>query len=121
MARMLIIEDDVAAAELTLRRLEAVGLRFAAERVQTEAEFREALGRAPDVILSDSNVAGFSGLSALAIARRERPQTPFIFVSGNAEDQGVRRALNEGAAGFVSKADAAALTTAVRTALRRTH
>lgn len=119
MTRMLIIEDDIPAAELTRRRLESVGLTFAWERVQSEAEFREALIRAPDIILSDSQVNGFSGMAALAIARRERPQTPFVFVSASAEKQAVSRALSAGASGFVSKADASSLAATVRKALRR--
>jgi two-component system cell cycle response regulator len=118
---MLIIEDDVPAAELTRRRLESAGLTFAWERVQSEADFRDALTRDPDIILSDSQVEGFSGMEALAIIRRERPETPFIFVSGDAAEQSVNEALGAGATGYVSKADGTGLASTVRTALRRTH
>jgi two-component system, cell cycle response regulator len=119
MTRLLIVEDDVPAAELTRRRLESAGLAFSWERVQSEAEFREALSRGPDLILSDSQVDGFSGMAALEITRHERPGTPFIFVSGNAEERGVSEALSSGATGYVSKSDAAALASTVRSALRR--
>jgi DNA-binding response OmpR family regulator len=81
MLRFVIIEDDESAAELTLRSLSAAGLACAMERVGTEVEFRSALARTPDVILSDSNVPGFDGMAALTIAKAERPAVPFIFLS----------------------------------------
>jgi two-component system cell cycle response regulator len=119
MTRMLIIEDDVPAADLTRRRLESAGFTFAWERVQSEADFRDALTREPDIILSDSQVDGFSGMAALEIAQRERPETPFIFVSGDAEERSVSHALDAGASGFVSKADVTGLASTVRIALQR--
>ena len=54
MLRLLIIEDDDSAAELTLRSLSAAGLSCDVERVGSEVEFRSALTRTPDLILSDS-------------------------------------------------------------------
>jgi diguanylate cyclase (GGDEF)-like protein len=116
---MLIIEDDVPAAELTVHRLKSAGLSFAWERVENEAAFRAALTRTPDLILSDSQVGGFSGLSALSIAKQECPGTPFVFVSGNVDGSVVKRALGEGASGYVTKSDVAGLAETVRTALRR--
>lgn len=117
MTRMLIIEDDVPAAELTVHRLESAGLAFSWERVETEAEFRAALVRTPDIILSDSQVAGFAGIDALGIAKRACPATPFVFVSGNLDEAAVKRALSEGASAYVAKSDAAGLAATVRTAL----
>jgi CheY-like chemotaxis protein len=35
----------------------------------------------PDIILSDYSLPGFNGTTALALAVREAPDTPFIFVS----------------------------------------
>src|SRR5437867_11353882 len=119
MTRMLIIEDDVPAAELTVHRLQSAGLAFDWERVESEAAFRMALARTPDIILSASQVAGFAGMAALSIAKEECPGTPFIFVSGNVDDSIVKRALNEGASAYVAKTDAAGLAATVRMALRR--
>ncbi len=119
MTRMLIVEDDVPAAELTMRRLKSAGLEFSWERVESEAAFRDALARVPDIILSDSQVSGFSGMAALSIASRENPGTPFIFVSGRRDEVAARQALEHGAAGYVSKADVDGLATTVRTALER--
>jgi len=105
MLRLLIIEDDESAAELTLRSLTAAGLSCAFERVGTEVEFRSALARTPDLILSDSNVPGFEGMTALGIAKTEQPAIPFIFVSGHMSDSAMRRARANGATDCISKSE----------------
>jgi two-component system cell cycle response regulator len=120
MIRVLIVEDDEPAAELTVRLLKSAGLECAAERVASEPEFRDALARAPDVILSDSNVSGFDGMTALSLARAECPETPFIFVSGHLGDAAARGALQAGASGYVRKSDLTGLAATVRSALERT-
>src|SRR5215469_1040787 len=103
MIRVLVLEDDAAAAESSCRMLKQGGLACSFERVESEADFREALRRVPDVILSDSNVPGFEGLSALAIAQAERPAVPFIFVTGNPDPAAALVARERGAAGVVPK------------------
>ncbi len=120
MLRLLMVEDDQAAAELTLRVLRSGGLNFECERVANEVDFRDALRRGPDLILSDSNVAGFDGFTALGIASGDRPKTPFIFVSGHLDEAAVERALNGGARGFVAKSALDGLASAVRSALQPT-
>ncbi|MGA9367210.1 MAG: response regulator, partial [Steroidobacteraceae bacterium] len=105
MIRMLVLEDDAAAAESSYRILKHAGIDCSFERVESEVEFRQALGRAPDVILSDSNVPGFDGLSALAIAQAQSPGTPFIFVTGSPDAPAAQEARERGAAGLVAKQD----------------
>jgi len=105
MVRVLVLEDDAAAAEASWRRLQQAGLACAFERVESETEFRRALERSPDLILSDSSIPGFDGLSALAIAQAQAPGTPFIFVTGSADPAAARMAGERGASGFVPKAD----------------
>jgi two-component system, cell cycle response regulator len=117
MLRLLMVEDDPLAAELTLRALRSSGLNFECERVADEAEFRAALGRDPDLILSDSNVPGFDGFAALGIATGDRPATPFIFVSGSLDEATAQRALDSGARGFVPKTALDRLAYTVRSAL----
>ncbi len=103
MIRMLVLEDDAAAAESSCRILKHAGIDCSFERVGSEVEFRDALGRSPDVILSDSNVPGFDGLSALAIVQAESPGTPFIFVTGNPDDSAAGTARERGAAAIRSQ------------------
>jgi len=117
MIRLLMLEDDDAAAELTLRALSSSGLPCACDRVVTEVEFRKALDCGPDLILSDSNVPGFDGFAALSIAKGERPATPFIFVSGLLDEAVAQRARKGGAADYVAKSQLDRLAPAVRSAL----
>src|SRR3954465_9256617 len=117
MLRLLIIEDDESAAELTLRSLTADGLSCSLERVGTEVEFRSALTKTPDLILSDSNVPGFDGMAALTIAKAEQPAVPFIFVSGYMSDSAIRRARAGGANECVSKSELQRLPRIVRSLL----
>ena len=117
MIRVLIV-DGAAAAELTLRALESAGLACAGERVTTEREFREALARAPDLILSDPGFPGLAGIAALSITKSERPETPFIFISDQVRGASAADALAHGATGYIAKSDPTALAHAVRSALQ---
>jgi diguanylate cyclase (GGDEF)-like protein len=117
MIRLLMVEDDDAAAELTLGVLSSSGLHCACERVVNEVEFRKALDCGPDLILSDSNVPGFDGLAALSIAKGQQPTIPFIFVSGHLDEAVAQQALKGGAADFVAKSQLDRLPPAVRSAL----
>jgi two-component system cell cycle response regulator len=119
MVRLLIVEDDSASAELTVRTLERAGFDCRCEQVSREADFREALTRGPDLILSDSNVPGFSGWSAMALARSARPETPFILVSGHLDEATRRRAIDAGAAGCCSKSDLEQLPSLIRPLIQR--
>jgi len=117
MLRLVIIEDEVQAAELAVHKLKQAGLACTSERVASESDFRAALARSPDLILSDSNVPGFDGWVALSIAKSAVPNTPFIFVSGHLEEAAARRALANGAAGYVPKTELERLPAVVRSAL----
>lgn len=118
MLRLLIIEDDERAAELTLRSLSAAGLSCSVERVGTEGAFRSALlAKTPDLIVSDSNVPGFDGMAALTIAKSEKPAVPFIFVSGHMSDSAMRRARAGGAIECLSKSELQRLPRIVRSVL----
>jgi CheY-like chemotaxis protein len=121
MLHLLIVEDQEADAELTIRSLRGAGLQFRWERVDTPEGFREALTRAPDVVISDGQVPGFGGMAALAIVKAETPDTPFILLSGAPWDHGAQEALQAGVAEYVCKADLRALAPAVRRAIAGLH
>src|SRR5262249_55631589 len=117
MLRLLMLEGDGVAAELTLRALQSAGLPCAAERATSEVEFRAALGLSPDLVLSDSHVAGFDGMAALAIVRSLQPTTPFIFLCSHMDERAIRRALESGASACVPRADLSRLAEVVRALL----
>jgi diguanylate cyclase (GGDEF)-like protein len=122
LVRVLFVEDVETDAELAVRRLRQDGVHCNYERVETEAAFVEALReRGCDLILSDFSLPQFDGMSALALAREEVPDTPFIFVSGTIGEERAIEALRCGAMDYVLKSNLKRLAPAVTRALRETE
>jgi diguanylate cyclase (GGDEF)-like protein len=116
--RVLLTEDVVSDAELEVRELKRAGLRVTHRITDDERSFTEALlDFAPDIILSDFSMPTFDGMSALALARELRPETPFIFVSGTIGEEYAIRALKNGATDYVLKTNLVRLPAAVERAL----
>jgi diguanylate cyclase (GGDEF)-like protein/PAS domain S-box-containing protein len=115
---LLLVEDSPIDAELLIHRLRADEFKFVSELVSSEHEFRGAIKSfAPQAILSDFNLPGFDGLSALSIAGELAPSTPFIFVSGTIGEERAIDALKRGACDYVLKDNLARLGSAIRSAL----
>lgn len=73
-------------------------------RVETEDELRTALkNRSVDLILSGYSVPTLEGLSALQLVKEQRPEVPFIFVSGTIGEEGVAEGLKMGATDYILK------------------
>jgi PAS domain S-box-containing protein len=116
---ILILEDQPADAELVTSELRKAGLEFVAKTVATEKEFLAELRNfAPQLILADYSLPGYDGLSALAAAQKECPETPFIFVSGSMGEERAIETLHLGATDYVLKQRPARLGPAVRRTLR---
>ncbi|ATB27168.1 sensor histidine kinase [Melittangium boletus] len=116
---LLLLEDNALDAELILARFEEEGLSLKVERVDGEAGFTRALERSCfDIILSDYNVPGFDGLSALSTARELCPDTPFLFVSGALGEERAIEMLKRGATDYVLKEHLERLVPCVARALR---
>jgi diguanylate cyclase (GGDEF)-like protein len=116
--RVLLIEDSESDAELTVRRLKSAGFSCSCRCVVNENDMRRELNVwRPDLILSDFSVPGFSGMSALAIARVEASDVPFIFLSGTIGEERAIEALKCGAIDYVLKSNPMRLVPAVERAL----
>ena len=119
---ILILEDREPDAALMIRQLRAEGIQSAAKRVATEPDFADGLrDPALDLILADYNLPSYDGLSALKLAQKERPEVPFIFVSGMIGDDMAIDTLHAGATDYVLKQRLNRLGPAVRRALRETE
>lgn len=117
--RILLVEDVPTDAELALIELQRAGISCTTRRVQSEAAFIEMLDQfRPDLILSDFTLPAFDGLSALDIARRNTPDTPFIFVSGTLGEERAIESLKRGAVDYVLKTNLRRLGPAVQRALQ---
>lgn len=115
---VLILEDSAEDAELMEHALRKAGLLFTPTRTSTREAFLAALDKgAPDIILADYKLPGFTGLAALTIARERYPDTPVIIVTGTLPDDAAAELLHHGATDFVLKDRLARLAPAVLQAL----
>ena len=117
--RILLVEDDVHDAELLQLLFESEGLRADVERVDQKETFEQALlsGNC-DVILSDYNMPGFSGLEALRMYRQVGLEIPFLLVSGTIGEEAAVACLKAGAHDYVMKRNLKRLVPAIRRAIQ---
>ncbi|HUR45167.1 MAG TPA: histidine kinase [Candidatus Saccharimonadales bacterium] len=117
--RILMLEDNVADAELIKFALREGGLVFSWVRVDSKAAFlREMEKNTPNIILLDYSLPSFDGLSALHLAQQRFPNVPFIFVTGTLGEEVVIEMLKSGATDYVLKNRLSRLVPAVLRALR---
>lgn len=115
----LMAEDNAADAELVLLELKRAGLKVTATQVTSAREFEERLkGGGYDIILTDYNLPGWSGLEAIRLARKLSSDTPIIVVSGSLGDEGAVECLRQGATDYVLKHRLDRLHLAVTRAVR---
>jgi len=116
--RVLLVEDVEADAELISHALKRDGFDAVFERVDSEPALTARLPAfAPQIVLSDFSLPGFSGVAALDLVQRMSPETPFIFVSGTIGEERAIESLRRGAIDYVLKTNLARLAPAVRRAL----
>jgi PAS domain S-box-containing protein len=117
--RILFVEDVPADVVMVNHELRKGGLAFRSKRVDTKEAFLYELQHyPPDVILSDHGLPSFDGFTALAIARDQRPEIPFIFVTSSLGEQMTIEAFESGATDYVLKGRLSKLVPAVQRALR---
>jgi PAS domain S-box-containing protein len=116
--RALIVEDSEDHALLLRHELQRGGYELAYERVDTLAAMKTALKQSWDLILSDYNMPGFSGLDALKLAQKKIPDVPFILVSGQIGEDKAVDAMKAGADDYVLKDNLKRLIPAVERELR---
>jgi PAS domain S-box-containing protein len=102
--RILMLEDELSDAELVLRELKKSSLSFQHKRVDNRDDFLlELESFNPDMILADSKLPTFDGLSALQIVRGRNLAIPFIFVSGSIGEEYAVETMRYGATDYVLK------------------
>ena len=100
---LLHLEDAELDHELMLAQLRRGGLQVAARRVDTEADFLRAIEQPWDVIVSDYNLPGFSGLVALDLLMASGRDIPFVLVSGEIGEDTAVEAMRNGASDYLLK------------------
>ena len=120
--QVLLVEDNLADAELMLRELRRDGFDIATTVVQTRAEFRRGIKEGfPDIILADYNLGDWRGVEALEILQGEALDIPVIMVTGALGDVTAVECIKQGAMDYVLKDGLARLPEAIRRALREKH
>ena len=119
--RVLHLEDSELDHDLAMAHLRRSGLHVDAVRVETRSEFEAALAQDWDLILSDYNLPGFSGVLALQLVRtvcvRSARVLPFILVSGEIGEETAVDAMRHGASDYILKNNLARLAPAMERAL----
>jgi CheY-like chemotaxis protein len=117
--KALILEDCDEDLFFLLRQLDGSGYKTDYHRVWAEADTREALlGKAWDVIISDSSMPGFDGLQALGLVREMGLNTPFILLSGMISPARAAAAKQAGVFECLPKNDLTLLPSIIERALR---
>lgn len=113
------LEDNLADATLVADLLKEEWPDCEVTWVRDLPEFERDLRAIPyDVILSDFSMGSCDGLEALAVAQRDRPEIPFIFLSGTIGESRAIEAVRAGARDYVLKDNLRRLVTTIRRALR---
>ncbi|MFZ5495341.1 MAG: response regulator [Verrucomicrobiota bacterium] len=102
--QIVFLEDSEWDRDLVHEALRKAGFRCQFTHVATRMDFETALARGGvDLILSDYSLPGYDGAAALAFAKEQQPDTPFIFVSGTIGEQKAIDSLKSGATDYVLK------------------
>jgi two-component system sensor histidine kinase UhpB len=117
--KILYLEDIEEDAYLVKRQLKQEGLNFRFDHVSEERGFVNKLNSEKyDVILSDYNLPGFSGIAALLLAKKICPEVPFICISGTIGEEMAVELIHMGASDYVLKDNLSKLHVAIRRALK---
>ncbi|MDZ8092172.1 MAG: PAS domain S-box protein [Nostoc sp. DedQUE05] len=117
--QFLLLEANLTDAEVVQATLIEGGINCELLRVETRAAFIRALeSNAIDLILADYALSNFDEMAALTIARRLRPEIPFIFISGSLGEELAIEAIKQGATDYVLKQRLGRLVPSVQRALQ---
>jgi signal transduction histidine kinase len=117
--RALIVEDEPADVDLTLRALREAGLSAIGDVAQTAEEFTSLVHKnSYDVVLADYKLPNWNGMESVELLRREGLDIPVILVSGALGELTAVECIKQGAADYVLKDHLARLPDSVRGAMR---
>ena len=117
--RALVVEDELADAELALRVLRQAGLEASGDVAQTAEEFTDKVRKnSYDVILADYKLPTWNGMESVEVLRREGLDVPVIVVSGSLGELTAVECIKQGAADYVLKDHLTHLPEKVRRAMQ---
>ena len=102
--RVSIIEDDAALRKAILERI-AGDRRFdiVSDYASAEAAIKQLPQDQPDVVLSDINLPGMSGIDCVRKLKPQMPETQFVMLTVYEDSERIFQALSAGATGYLVK------------------
>src|ERR1700682_5093471 len=117
--RVLHLEDSPRDAEMVRHKLDVEGVSCDILLANSKDSFEAALTREPfDLILSDYNLPGYDGITALKHAQETQPDVPVILISGTVGEEEAVKCLQIGATDYLLKAHLDRLAPAVQRAIQ---
>jgi two-component system cell cycle sensor histidine kinase/response regulator CckA len=117
--RVLHLEDSPRDAEMVHHKLEVEGIRCDIVLARSQERFEAALARESfDLILSDYNLPGYDGISALRRAQEQQSDVPVIIISGSLDEAEAVKCLHAGATDYLFKERLERLASAVQRAIQ---
>lgn len=113
--KILLLEDNIADAELLMRVLGKADLEHELHLVESREHFMAELSDFnPDVILSDHSLPGFNSMDALRLSREYKPDIPFILVTGSVSEQFAVDCMKAGVDDYILKSSLIRLPSSIK-------
>jgi DNA-binding NtrC family response regulator len=119
--RILLVEDDKADADHTIKSIHNIVERPQVKVVDVLKDFSEQLQIfIPDVIISNYNLPTCNGLEILELTMSIDPSIPFIFLTGDIDDEELAaNTILAGTTGFILKKDMDRMEEKIRPLLKK--
>ena len=118
--KILILDDSLTDIKLIKYEIENYFSDIEIEAVTNRKDFIIKLGKfKPNVVLSDYDLPGFDGLTALHITHEMYPDLPFIIITGSANEEFGILCLKRGAYDYILKNHLQKIPVAIEEALNR--
>ena len=118
--QILLLEDDENDLFLIKRALNRMKFDISTHQVSTLEAFEKSLYKwKPDLVLSDYNMMGFTGVDAFKILKRDFSHIPFILVSGTIGEEKAVEVIQYGVWDFVSKNNLKRLESSITICLQK--
>ena len=118
--KILILDDSLTDIKLIKYEIENYFSDIEIEAVTNRKDFIIKLGKfKPNVVLSDYDLPGFDGLTALHITHEMYPDLPFIIITGSANEEFGILCLKRGAYDYILKDHLQKIPVAIEEALNR--
>jgi two-component system cell cycle sensor histidine kinase/response regulator CckA len=120
--RVLMVEHEPTDIELCIGALRGAGYLLHVDVVATPSDYSRNLEtQTYDVILSDYNIPGWSGMDALHLLRDKGKDTPFLLVTGALGEEVAVSCIQQGVSDYILKDRLARLPYAIDRAIGEQH